>query len=1059
ITVTLITKGSIAGNVTDSCTGLAISGVSITIGDSLDISHTATTDDSGGYTVSGINRGGFTVLFEKAGYENNSVTGTLNAGETKTLNVQLTPIKPLTVKIISPLDGEVLSVSAVDVEGTVSDPAARIAVNGIEATVSENTFEAKGVQLTAGPNPITATAVDDNGRTASDTVTVTVNNNQLNISITDPSDGEVLSTQSASVEGMINDPSAYVEVNGIPASVSSDGNFVANGINLFEGTNLVTAQGVNVTGQTAEDTVRIYYQPISSSLSVNVLSPFDGSEIEAPYFTVSGIVSDPSATVLVNDTLANVEDNFYTASIYACEEPIAPELPPQQSWECTVTVNAYSDDGQVAVSYFTYLYTPSENPFTVRITDPVNNGLVAYSPYYVEGEIDDVLSEVFHADVTVNGVSAAISGGDHFSAPVSLVDGVNYITVSATNIVGHDAFDTVKVFYEPPGKPLSVTIYSPLDRAIVNYSPVTVYGGVSHGSAEVQVTGSETIDADMNQDLRSFRANDVPLSPGENIIEAWAYMPNEDVAVAEITVIYDPDYPSPPTPVLNPLPEYTSKPFIEVAGLALPSHKAEVFVSGNFQGTAYADSQGIFKITVRLPEEGSNHIVARTVDSYGNKSGFSEGVSVKRDTMKPFTQKGLFYIDEWGLAVSRVMIAGKTEDYARVEISIDYDPEYKYTVTANDRGEFFVYTHLSSGQHLLWIKTTDSAGNTAVLDEIHTVHNPLGVLPIPPVIDPLPNPVDNTDITIEGNAYSGFTVEVYRDSELMGTTLANNRGRFRLDGVTLVPGTNIIWVTQKENQIEMNNRYIMVEAADSPKVTVDSVSGTLSRPEVNIDFPLDGSVTDAIFLPLRGSVDTPGAIVRTNGHYNSYANRGYAYVADGRFVSGRKIPLLPGENVLFAEAISPDGSRGVDRITVYSEKDASVPSVEITSPAKGEEVYERFIPVTGTISSSVEKVIVNEAEAALGSGAFTSEADIFGDYVDNAEGYETMITAWAMDGSGKIGHSDTYPKYRHIEPPALSVLSPMNGETLPSSPVVVTGEIYGASEVLINGISAMIDGN
>ena len=491
ITVTLITKGSITGTVTDSSTGLAISGASVAIKDPLNVIHSTTTDDNGKYTVSGITQGSFAAFFEKTGYENNTVTGTLNAGETKTVDVQLTPIKPLAVKITSPLDGAVISATYGDVKGTVSDPAATVIVNGIKAIVSGNTFEAKGIQLTPGPNSITAKATDGNGRTASDTIIV--NYNQLSISITYPSEGEVLSTPSVSVEGIISDPSAYVEVNGIPASVSSGGSFIAHGITLFEGTNLITAQGVNTTGRTAEDTVRVYYQPLSLPLSIRVLSPTEGSGIETPYFTVSGVVSDPTATVIINDTIAKVEDNFFSASIYSCKPPITPESVSikQQSWVCTVTVSTYSNDDQVAVTSFIYTYSPSDNPFTVKITDPVHDRLVTSSPYYVSGEINDVpFSKSTRSTLKVNGVSAGISYGEYgirFSAPVPLQDGVNYITVQATNIVGHDAFDTVKVFYEAPGKPLGITIYSPLDQAIVNYSPIAVSGGVTHSTAEVQM--------------------------------------------------------------------------------------------------------------------------------------------------------------------------------------------------------------------------------------------------------------------------------------------------------------------------------------------------------------------------------------------------------------------------------------------------------------------------------------------------------------------------------------------------------------------------------------------
>ena len=365
--------------------------------------------------------------------------------------------------------------------------------------------------------------------------------------------------------------------------------------------------------------------------------------------------------------------------------------------------------------------------------------------------------------------------------------------------------------------------------------------------------------------------------------------------------------------------------------------------------------------------------------------------------------------------------------------------------------------NLSAGNHIVYKYITDWAGRKTTSHKFFTLHDPESYNPIPPKIDPLPNPVNETSITVEGNAYSGFNVEVYRNNELMGTVNADERGRFRLEGVSLVPGTNAIRVRQKEGIADLGSKNLTLTAADSSEIVVEVISGTPSRPAVKIDFPVDGAVTDAEVLPLRGTISDPNAVLRLNGYYNS---SGYAQNQGGRFVSNQLIPLLPGKNTLWIEATAPDRSRGVDKIIVYSKRrDAQVPSVNITSPAANEEVYYQYISTSGTMADSAQKIIVNESEATLNSGAFESSIDIFSSYVYNPYGYERMITAWAMDANGNIGHHDIPFRYKYIPVPQLYISSPMNGEILSSSPITVTGSVYDASEVMVNGISAIIDSN
>ncbi len=170
ITVNLITKGTITGTVTDSETGLPLSGVTVKILDSLNTNHTTSTDSSGVYTLSDVSQGGFTAAYSKTGYTKKTISGTLTAGNTQTLNVQLVQIPLLNLNITSPADGAAFNSSPIMVSGNVTNNA-NVTVNGVQATVSNGIFTAT-ISLNEGQNTITATATDQYNQTATDNIDV-----------------------------------------------------------------------------------------------------------------------------------------------------------------------------------------------------------------------------------------------------------------------------------------------------------------------------------------------------------------------------------------------------------------------------------------------------------------------------------------------------------------------------------------------------------------------------------------------------------------------------------------------------------------------------------------------------------------------------------------------------------------------------------------------------------------------------------------------------------------------------------------------------------------------
>jgi hypothetical protein len=83
-------KSMVKGMVTDSVTGLPVPSANVSLTDSLNTTLTALTDADGGYTISEVAAGEFTVIVSKSGYASQSVAGTIDPGQVVIINATLT---------------------------------------------------------------------------------------------------------------------------------------------------------------------------------------------------------------------------------------------------------------------------------------------------------------------------------------------------------------------------------------------------------------------------------------------------------------------------------------------------------------------------------------------------------------------------------------------------------------------------------------------------------------------------------------------------------------------------------------------------------------------------------------------------------------------------------------------------------------------------------------------------------------------------------------------------------------------------------------------------------
>ncbi len=136
--------------------------------------------------------------------------------------------------------------TTITVTGTIDDATATITVNTMPATISGGTFSAPGVLLVQGPNTITAVATDAAGNRVSKSIIVYL----------DLPAAQKTTRFSTLVTGTIDDPSATVAVNGVPAAIAA-GTFTAS-VPLTNGLNTLTATATDPAGNTARRSIRVF---------------------------------------------------------------------------------------------------------------------------------------------------------------------------------------------------------------------------------------------------------------------------------------------------------------------------------------------------------------------------------------------------------------------------------------------------------------------------------------------------------------------------------------------------------------------------------------------------------------------------------------------------------------------------------------------------------------------------------------------------------------------------------------------------------------------------------
>jgi hypothetical protein len=269
----------------------------------------------------------------------------------------------------------------------------------------------------------------------------------------------------------------------------------------------------------AHATVRLDRTPPT----VTITTPANGVTVPASPLTVTGTASDLLSGI-GSVSCAGVPA-LVSGSAFSCSVPLAPGSNTIVVEARDLAANAGS--AQVGVGLL-----PA--PINVTITAPAPLALFRSGPVTVEGTLDREVTAV-----VVNGVLAQLSGQQFSAAGVTLREGNNVLTATATAPGG--AVGTGSVTVRMDSTPPTVRIDSPADGAVVTAAQLTVSGmindivsgTVNAEQATVTVNGVAASIAN-----RSFVATDVLLARGLNTLAAVARDAAGNESRAEVHVTF-----------------------------------------------------------------------------------------------------------------------------------------------------------------------------------------------------------------------------------------------------------------------------------------------------------------------------------------------------------------------------------------------------------------------------------------------------------------------------------------------------------------------------------------
>jgi hypothetical protein len=341
------------------------------------------------------------------------------------------------------------------------------------------------------------------------------------VAISSPSAGDLVNKSTVRVTGTATDDSGVISltVNGQAANLTNGQFSVVVGV--VQGNNELEIVAKDAAGR--QGSARVSVNVDSEPPVLVVESPKPNQKINHESALVTGRAQDTNGVtrIEVGAVQATLSQGRFDAEA------------PLQEGANSIAVRAFDAAGNVRE-----IIVPVER-FTlpeIEIESPADLSYISSTTVEVRGLLSDPA-----ATVKVNGIPAIVSGNTFVAQDVPLIEGGNILTATATTALGRAGADSINVVRDRTAPHLA--IHYPREGASLFLPAVTVSGMVNDivagtvNASEVTVTVNGRTAAVAN---RSFVAEGVPLSPGDNVLSVVATDEGGNTGQAEVHVRLEP---------------------------------------------------------------------------------------------------------------------------------------------------------------------------------------------------------------------------------------------------------------------------------------------------------------------------------------------------------------------------------------------------------------------------------------------------------------------------------------------------------------------------------------
>lgn len=338
-------------------------------------------------------------------------------------------------------DEDYFTETPAEIGGRVSDPRAEVTVNGRAVEIGTDGFFSVMLELAEEKNKITATA-KLRDQVAQDTIeAIYVPLVPLSLNIAAQQDGYETQVNIFKVTGSVSDPEVKVLINDIAAPVTAAGAFYAY-IELDEGVNQIDAIAIR-GNESVADTIHVTYSPPATTpddgMTLKVDSPQNNTEYRVNVIPVTGTISDPLATLVVNGMEAAVDEDGSFQGYTVLNEG-----------ENNIKIMAIKDLVKTTKNIIV-TFTPA---LIVYLYDqPEQDVDYTKEPMTFIGKVNKP-----EASVTVDGQDVSVAPDGSFTAQVLLKEGSNQIKAVAT--IGDERDEAYIIYRVENGILLTVPGYS-----------------------------------------------------------------------------------------------------------------------------------------------------------------------------------------------------------------------------------------------------------------------------------------------------------------------------------------------------------------------------------------------------------------------------------------------------------------------------------------------------------------------------------------------------------------------------------------------------------------------